>query len=178
MYPPTTSGLSARDSSFESSAGSSCKRCMSPAAIVTSSIHVIRDLVPFCADLLPPHKRFRDSISVKDSVKEDIDTDVLEDIKAEAMVVEVAVYRDVEAGVEVCIGIEVDVGIDVEDQVESSDRGTMEVVVDVVARIDVTDGMLTPNTVEHLEQVEKGLQDIYEHVMKISLQRIEDIEIG
>ncbi|GKC41460.1 hypothetical protein Tco_1059182, partial [Tanacetum coccineum] len=54
--------------------------------------------------------------------------------------------------------MEVDVGVDVEDEVEdevkSSDRGTMK------------------------EQVEEGLQDIYDHVIKIPLQRIEDIETG
>ncbi|GKA76867.1 reverse transcriptase domain-containing protein [Tanacetum coccineum] len=54
----------------------------------------------------------------------------------------------------------------------------MEVGVDVVARIDIPDCMLMPNVVERLEQVEEGLQDIYDHVIKIPLQRIEDIETG
>ncbi|GKB33910.1 hypothetical protein Tco_0873311, partial [Tanacetum coccineum] len=54
----------------------------------------------------------------------------------------------------------------------------MEVGVDVVAGIDIPDGMLMPNAVEHLEQVEEGLQDIYEHVIEIPFQRIEDIEMG
>ncbi|GJS95356.1 hypothetical protein Tco_0802324 [Tanacetum coccineum] len=72
----------------------------------------------------------------------------------------------------------VDVEDEVEDEVESSDRGTMEVGVDVVVGIDIPDGMLMPDAVERLEQVEEGLQDIYEHVMEIPLQRIEDIETG
>ncbi|GJS92722.1 hypothetical protein Tco_0799690 [Tanacetum coccineum] len=109
---------------------------MSPAAIVTLCIHDTRALVPSRADLLPPRKRFRDSISPEDSVEEDIDTDVLEDIEANVMAVKVAIDRDVEAEIDACIGMEVDVGVDVEDEVESSDRGTMEVGVDVVARID------------------------------------------
>ncbi|GJS33112.1 hypothetical protein Tco_0531494 [Tanacetum coccineum] len=180
MYLPTKSKSSAGDSSSESYVGPSRKRCRSPAASVTSSILALRDLVPSRADLLPPRKRFRDSISPEDSVKEDIDTDVLEDIEVDAMADEVAIDRDVEAGVDAGIGMEVDVGIDVEDEVEdeveSSDRGTMEVRVDVVARIDIPDGMLIPDAMEHLEQVKEGLQDIYEHVMKIPLQRIEDIE--
>ncbi|GKG17266.1 hypothetical protein Tco_0362223, partial [Tanacetum coccineum] len=67
---------------------------------------------------------------------------------------------------------------EVEDEVESSDRGTMEVGVDVVAGIDIPDGMLMPDAVERLQQVEEGLQDIYEHVMEIPLHRIEDIETG
>ncbi|GKB96171.1 hypothetical protein Tco_0982308 [Tanacetum coccineum] len=46
MYPPMTSESSAGDSSSESSAGLSRKRCRSPAATVTSSIHATRALVP------------------------------------------------------------------------------------------------------------------------------------
>ncbi|GKA77554.1 hypothetical protein Tco_0784015 [Tanacetum coccineum] len=182
MYPPTTSESSAGDSSFESSVGPSRKRCRSPAATVTSLVHATRDLVPSRADLLPPRKRFRDSISPEDSVEEDIDTDVLEDIEADATAVEVAVDRDVVARVDAGIDMEVDVGVDVEDEVEdeveSSDRGTMEVGVDVVVGIDIPDAMLMPDVVERLEQVEEGLQDIYDHVIEIPLQRIEDIETG
>ncbi|GKD21084.1 hypothetical protein Tco_1222787 [Tanacetum coccineum] len=173
MYPPTTSKSSAGDSSSESSAGPSCKRCRSPAATVTSSIHAIRALVPSCANLLPPRKRFRDSISPEDSVEEDIDMDVLEDIEADATAVEVAVDRDVEAGIDAGIDMEVDVGVDVEDEVEdeveSSERGTIEVGVVVVAGIDIPDVMLMPDAVERLEQVEEGLQDIYDHVIEIPL---------
>ncbi|GKE34549.1 hypothetical protein Tco_1453871, partial [Tanacetum coccineum] len=182
MYPPTTSESLAGDSSFESSARPSHKRCRSPAATMTSYIHASRDLVPSRADLLPPRKRFRNFISPEDSVEEDIDTDVLADIEADATVVGVAVDRDVEAGVDTSIGMEVDVRVDVEDkvedEVESSDRGTMEVGVDVVVGIDILDGMLMPDAVERLEQVEEVMQDIYGHVMEIPLQRVEDIETG
>ncbi|GKB03578.1 reverse transcriptase domain-containing protein [Tanacetum coccineum] len=115
MYPSTTSKSSAGDSSFESSAGPSRR---SPATTVTSSIHTTRALVPSCADLLPPRKRFRDSISLEDSVKEDN-----------------------------CYGYEV------EDEVGSSDRGTIEVGEDVVVGIDIPDGMLIPDAVEHLESI-------------------------
>ncbi|GJU95717.1 hypothetical protein Tco_1320473, partial [Tanacetum coccineum] len=164
MYPPTTSESSDGDSSSESSAGPSHKRCRSLAATMTSSIHALRALVPSRADLLPPRKRFRDSISPEDSVEEDIDTDVLADIEADATAFEVAVDRDVEAGVDASIGMKVDVGVDVEDEVEdeveSSDRGTIEVRVDVVARINISDVMLMPDAVERLEQ------------------RVEDIETG
>ncbi|GJS34782.1 hypothetical protein Tco_0533164, partial [Tanacetum coccineum] len=143
MYPPTTSELSAGDSSSESSTGLSRNRCRSPAAIVTSYIHALRALVPFCADFLPPHKRFRDSILPEDSVEEDIDTDVLADIEPDATAVKVVVDGDVEAGVDAGIGMEVNFRVDVEDEVEdevkSSDRGTMEVGVDVVVGIDIPD---------------------------------------
>nr|GEW61597.1 hypothetical protein [Tanacetum cinerariifolium] len=180
MYPPTTSESSVRDSSSKSSAGPSHKRCRSHVATVTLSIHDTRALVLSHADLLPPSKRFRDSISPEDSVKEDIDTNVLEDIEADATAVKVVVDRDIMTEVDACIDMKVDIRVDVEDEVEdeveSSDRGTMEVGVDVVAGIDIPDGMLIPDAVEHLEQVEEGLQDFYEHVTEIPLQRIEDIE--
>nr|GEV77303.1 hypothetical protein [Tanacetum cinerariifolium] len=65
---------------------------------------------------------------------------------------EVAVDRDVEPGVDAGIGMKVNIRIDVEDEVGSSDRGTMEVEVDIVTGIDVHD--------------------------EIPLQRIEDIEMG
>nr|GEV90593.1 putative reverse transcriptase domain-containing protein [Tanacetum cinerariifolium] len=131
----------------------------SPDATVTSSIHASRALVPSRAIILPSRKRFRDSISPEDSVKEDIDTDVLADIKDEATAIKVAIDRDVEARIDAGIGMEVDVGVDVkdevEDEVESSDKGTIEVGVDVVAEIDIPDGMLMPDVVEHLELIVK-----------------------
>nr|GEV97281.1 putative reverse transcriptase domain-containing protein [Tanacetum cinerariifolium] len=182
MYQPMTSELSVGDSSSESSAGPSCKRCRSPAATMTSSIHTTRALVPSRADLLQPHKRFMDSISPEDSVEEDIDMDVLEDYEADTTAIKVAVDRDVKVGIDASIDIEVDVEVDVEDEVEdeveSSDRGTIEVRLDVVAGIDIPDGMLMPDAIERLEQVEEDLQDIYDHVIKIPLQRIEDIKMG
>ncbi|GJY88823.1 putative reverse transcriptase domain-containing protein [Tanacetum coccineum] len=158
MYPPMTSESLAGDSSSESSVGPSRKRCRSPVATMTSYIHALRDLVPSRADLLPPHKRFRNFISPEDSVEEDIDTDVLADIEADATVVGVAVDRDVEAGVDTSIGMEVDVRVDVEDEVESSDRGTMEVGVDVVVGIDILDGMLMPDA--RVEDIETGQREL------------------
>ncbi|GKD37474.1 reverse transcriptase domain-containing protein [Tanacetum coccineum] len=182
MYPLTTSQSSAGDSFSESSDRPSHKRCRSPAATMTSPIHVTRALVPSHANLLPPHKRFRYSISPEDSVKDDIDMDMLEDIEADVTAVEVAVDKDVEARIDAGIDMEVDVRVDVEDEVEdeveSSDRDTMEVGVDMVAGIHIPDAMLMPDAVERLEQVEEGLQDIYDHVTEIPLQRIEDIETG
>nr|GEU99218.1 reverse transcriptase domain-containing protein [Tanacetum cinerariifolium] len=147
---------SAGDSSSESSVGPSRKRCRSFTVIVISCIHATIALVPSRADLLPPRKRFRDSISREDNVEEDIDTDVLEDIEADNTVIEITVDRDVEAGIDTSIDMEIDVGVDVEDEVkdevESSDRGTMEVGMDMVAGIDIPDGMLMPDAVKHLEQ--------------------------
>nr|GEW73128.1 hypothetical protein [Tanacetum cinerariifolium] len=158
MYRPKTSDSSIRDYSFESSDGLSRKRCRSLTATMTSFVHATRALVPSHADLFPPRKRFRDSISTDDSVEEEIDANELANIKVDATAVKVVVNRDVEAEVDACIGMEVDVGVDVghgiEDEVESNDMGTIEVRADVVARIDIPDGMLMPDVVKRLEQRE------------------------
>ncbi|GJS66735.1 hypothetical protein Tco_0681299 [Tanacetum coccineum] len=114
------------------------------------------------------------------SVEEDIDTDVLKDIKADATAIEVAVDRDVKAEVDATIDMEVNVEVyikdEVEDEIESNDRGIVEVRVYVAIEIDIPDAMLMPDAIEHLEHVEEGLQVIYDHVIEILLQRIEDIE--
>nr|GEZ49263.1 hypothetical protein [Tanacetum cinerariifolium] len=97
-----------------------------------------------------------DHLARDDNIKEDIDEDVLEDIEADAMAIQVVVDRDVEAEVDTVIRMKVDVWVDVKDdikdEVESSDRGTMEVGVDMVAGIDIPNGMLMTDTVEPLEQ--------------------------
>nr|GEW97359.1 hypothetical protein [Tanacetum cinerariifolium] len=64
MYSSTTSESSAGDSSFESSAGPSRKRCRSPAATVISSIHDTRVLVPSRTNFLPPRKSDRGTMEV------------------------------------------------------------------------------------------------------------------
>ncbi|GKC45771.1 hypothetical protein Tco_1063493 [Tanacetum coccineum] len=74
-YPPTTS-KSSPDSSSERSldssspSGPSRKRYRSPTTSVPSSTPVLRLVAPTHADLLPPHKMFRDSYSPEDSREE------------------------------------------------------------------------------------------------------------
>ncbi|GKE94042.1 hypothetical protein Tco_1578897 [Tanacetum coccineum] len=68
LYPPTTSESSSGDSSerplhaSSHSAGPSRKRCRSPVDFVPSSMPVMGSLAPTRADLLPPRKRFKDSV--------------------------------------------------------------------------------------------------------------------
>ncbi|GJR03910.1 hypothetical protein Tco_0526894 [Tanacetum coccineum] len=180
-----TSGHSTSDQSLSRRSSPSLpqgmrSRCKSPTTTVPSSIPASRALIPTRADLLPPHKRYKDSILPEDSVEEDIEADVLADIEADTTAVEVAANMEVEAGIDAGIGMEVDVRVYIEEEdegeAESSDRGTMEVGVDVVAEIDIPDGMLMPDAVERLKQVEEVVQDIYRHVMEIPIQRVEDIK--
>ncbi|GJU36269.1 hypothetical protein Tco_1184623 [Tanacetum coccineum] len=173
MYPSMTFESSAGDSSSKSSAEPSCKRCRSLVTAVPLPIHTPGALVPTSANILPPHKRFRDSYLPKDSTEEDIDADVLADIKVDAAATKVAATIDVEAEIDASVGIGVSVGFEREDEakdnVKSGDRGTIEVGVDVVARIDIHVGMLMLDTIKCLEQLEEGVQDMYEHMMEIPL---------
>nr|GEU52699.1 putative reverse transcriptase domain-containing protein [Tanacetum cinerariifolium] len=150
IYPPLA--RTSWDSSSKSSARPFHKRCRAPPATVTSSIHALGALVHSRSDLLPPRKRFRDSISPEDSVEEDVDGDVLENIEADATAVVVAADMDVRDGVVADIGMEVDVGVDVATRLGARSSPVIE--------------------------VEEVVQDIYGHVMEIPLQRVEDIKTG
>ncbi|GKF27064.1 hypothetical protein Tco_0082958, partial [Tanacetum coccineum] len=84
LYPPTTSESSSGDSSerpLHSSSHSvrpSRKRGRSPVDFVPSSTPVMESLAPTHADLLPPHKRFRDSYSSEAGIEEDTKIDPIE----------------------------------------------------------------------------------------------------
>ncbi|GKB17451.1 hypothetical protein Tco_0851374 [Tanacetum coccineum] len=77
FYPPTILESSLGDSSkrplhsSSHSAGLSSKRCRSLVDYVPSYTQVMGSLAPTRADLLPPHKRFRDLYSSKASIEED-----------------------------------------------------------------------------------------------------------
>ncbi|GJW64710.1 reverse transcriptase domain-containing protein [Tanacetum coccineum] len=147
MYPLMTSESSVGDSSSKLSVGPSRKRCRSPTTTVTLYIHALRALVPSRADLLPPRKRFRDFISPEDSVEDDIDTDVLADIEADATAIGVTGDMDVED--------------EVKGEVESSDRGTMDVGVDVVVGIDIPD-----------EDIKTGQKDLEARSLIVGGERV------
>ncbi|GKA48943.1 hypothetical protein Tco_0741901 [Tanacetum coccineum] len=84
LYPLTTLESSSGDSSerplhsSSHSAGPSRKRYRSPVDSGPSSTPVMRSLAPTRADLLPPHKRFRDSYSPETSIEEDTKIDPIE----------------------------------------------------------------------------------------------------
>ncbi|GJX14176.1 hypothetical protein Tco_0205934 [Tanacetum coccineum] len=69
-YPPTTLESSSERSldSSSLSAGPSHKRCRSPTTSISLSTPVSRLIAPTHVDILPPHKRFKDSYSLEDSM--------------------------------------------------------------------------------------------------------------
>nr|GEU79104.1 hypothetical protein [Tanacetum cinerariifolium] len=130
----------------------------------------------FESSVRPSRKRCR-SPAATDSVKEDIDLNVLKDIKADAIVVEVAVDKDVEAGIDAGIYMKVNVRIDIKDEVESSDKGTMVVGADMDDGIDIPDGMLMPDAVECLKQRQLEASQLIASGERVSLSdRIRSLE--
>ncbi|GJZ12259.1 hypothetical protein Tco_0547489 [Tanacetum coccineum] len=86
-YPPrrdtstSSSGISSERPCIHllvSAGRASRKRCRSPIDSVPSSIPVMGSLAPTHADLLSPHKRFRDSYSFEASIEQDIEIDPIE----------------------------------------------------------------------------------------------------
>nr|GEV58645.1 putative reverse transcriptase domain-containing protein [Tanacetum cinerariifolium] len=179
MYPPMTFKSSAGDSSFESSVGPSRKRCRSPTATVTSSIHATKALVPSRADLLPPRKRFKDSISPEDSVEEDVDADELADIEADGTAIEATIDRDVEAGVDADIVLEVNVRIDVENKNMTITRsGAIEELVNrrVEEALDAYEATRVANALEAENQSQNGSDELTMMCTKMALEEEDRVE--
>ncbi|GKD23641.1 hypothetical protein Tco_1225344 [Tanacetum coccineum] len=84
LYPPTTSESSSGDSSerpLHSSSHStrpSRKRCRPLVDSIPSSTPVMGSLAPTRSDLLPPHKRFRDSYSSEASIEKHTEINPIE----------------------------------------------------------------------------------------------------
>nr|GEV78521.1 hypothetical protein [Tanacetum cinerariifolium] len=180
-----TSGSSSSHSSSDhsssghSSLGYSFSRHTPPDIIVADSSTPLRFVHPPLARTLRCNKAYLHwraallstmYLLTISNVEENIDMDVLEVIKADATDVEVAIDRDVEAKIDAGIGMEVDVRVDsedeVEDEVESSDRGTMEVGVDMVAGIDIRDDMLMPDA-----DIKTGQRELEARTMIVGRER-------
>ncbi|GJV34099.1 reverse transcriptase domain-containing protein [Tanacetum coccineum] len=108
------------------------KRCKSPTTSVPSSTHVSRLITSTHVDLLPPHKRFRDSYSPEDSREEHMEIGTAD---AEA-VADLGTGDGVGAHTEDGIGMGVEIAaIDIKEdeeefKPETSAGGTMEIAVD------------------------------------------------
>ncbi|GJU63795.1 hypothetical protein Tco_1245630 [Tanacetum coccineum] len=135
-YPPTTSesslGLSferSLDLSLLSSRPSH-KRCRSPTASIPSPTHDSRLIAPTPADLLPPHKRFRDSYSSEDSGEEHMEVDT-GDAKA---VADIGISDGVVAHTDDGVGMRVEIfSSDVREDDKEFEADTREIVVDPLA---------------------------------------------
>ncbi|GJX43722.1 hypothetical protein Tco_0260398 [Tanacetum coccineum] len=153
----TSSGRSIPDYSFDSPAASfaglSRKRHRSLTVSTPLASPIPRAFYPVHADLLPPCKRIRGSVSMTaqdDSTEEsyeayiepDIDSDIQADIDADIAAAEAA------AAWEVDVRVEIDARFDREDEDdeedESSHRGNVEIEVDTVSEPIASEDTLVP----------------------------------
>ncbi|GJT76114.1 hypothetical protein Tco_1042839 [Tanacetum coccineum] len=142
LYPPTTSELSSERPLHSSLhfAGPSRKRCRYLVDFVPSSMPVMGSLAPTRADLLPPHKRFRDSYWSKASIEEDTDIDPIE--------TEVDIELGIGDGDDVRDHVEIgprDVRDDTEEyEADTSARDTVEVGIDPMFALIVDEEIIEP----------------------------------
>ncbi|GKA73725.1 putative reverse transcriptase domain-containing protein, partial [Tanacetum coccineum] len=167
-YPPTTSESSLGSSSERSLNSSSPsfrpsrKRCRSPTASVPLPTHVSRSIAPTPIDLIPPHKRFRDSHSLDDSGEEHMEVDTAD---AEA-VMDIGISDRFVAHPKDSIGMRVEITgsnvreNDEEFKAEASTANTREIVVDpldIEVRIDrITEIETTQRQLETSQLVASG----------------------
>ncbi|GKC66361.1 hypothetical protein Tco_1098959, partial [Tanacetum coccineum] len=172
--------------------GPSHKRCRSP----TTDSLLIR------ADMFPPHKTLWDSsseyhheISVKDSTERDIydsyevdtesdiDSDILADIEAD-IAAEATSSIEVDTVADAVAPVEADVEpveaeselVEVEVDAEPNARDTVEIAVDVVVKPIILDDLPMSTVRERLDEIEEVVQGLYEHLLDIPAQRLDDIE--
>ncbi|GJW00655.1 putative reverse transcriptase domain-containing protein [Tanacetum coccineum] len=178
LYPPTTSESSLGSSfkrsldSSSPSAGSSRKRCKSPATLVLSSTPVSRSITPTLTDL-PLRKGFRDSYSSEVSREEHMEMGTAD---AET-VADLGISEGVGAHTEDGKGMDVEVATsdiredEEEFEVEASKGGTMEIVVDPLATGDISEP-----TGGDAPDLEGTLYDMFHCMSEVPLDRITEFE--
>ncbi|GKB28710.1 hypothetical protein Tco_0868111 [Tanacetum coccineum] len=195
LYPPTTSESSSGDSSkrprhsSSHSAGPYRKRCRSPVNSIPSSTPVLGSLAPTRIDLLPPHKRFRDSYSSKASIEEDTEIDPIE--TGVNMELGIGDGDDVRDHVEIDPR---DVKDDTEEyEADTSAGDTIEVGIDPMSAPIVEEEIIEPagedpsyssgtrdGIVRSFEDMpidlDDGMRDFYHHMSEVRIDRIVGIE--
>ncbi|GJX11643.1 hypothetical protein Tco_0201502 [Tanacetum coccineum] len=186
--------FSHEDSSFDAPAtisiGPSRKRCRSSVTLLLIVAPTLRALSPLCADLLPPRKRIRGSVTISDyadSTEESyeadtepgINSDIQADIDADTTAADAATTIESDIGAEVGIGIESE--DEVEEETESRDKGTTKIRIDKIDEPVVPDDIPMPVTDKgSREYFQIGLdvviKELYDHMLKLPVQRIVGIE--
>ncbi|GKF27045.1 hypothetical protein Tco_0082939 [Tanacetum coccineum] len=153
--------------------GPSRKRCRSPATLVLSPTHDSRSIAPTPADLLPPHKRFRDSYSLEDSGEEHMEVDIA-DAKA---VADVGISDGVVSHTEDSVGMRVEIAAsdvredDEEFEVEASTVDTREIIVDPLVIGDSSE-----SSKRGIHDLEDTIYDIVHYMLEVRIDRITEIE--
>ncbi|GKD86298.1 hypothetical protein Tco_1357452 [Tanacetum coccineum] len=153
-----TASLQGTQISLEDHSHHSSERSRSSATSIPSTVHTVGALSSTRANLLPPHKRYKD-------VRAYIETETT----AVAAIVDGLDIDPVMAGVETSFepGLAV---VESESKLEEAEadeeagakiqpEGTIEIRVYVATRIDIPDGLLMPDAIEQLRQLEEGTQE-------------------
>ncbi|GKA37098.1 putative reverse transcriptase domain-containing protein [Tanacetum coccineum] len=149
------------------------KRCRSPTASVPSPTHVSRLITPTPVDLLPPHKRFRDSYSPEDNGEEHMEVDTA-DAEADADVGisdGVVAHPDdsIDMGVEIVAS---DVREDDEEfEAEASAADTREIIIDLLAIGDSSESFRGG-----IHDLEDTIYNIVHYMLEVRINRITEIE--
>ncbi|GKC27128.1 hypothetical protein Tco_1034422 [Tanacetum coccineum] len=161
----TSSGsLSDLAPASSSSAGPSQKRSRSLATSISSTIRTAGVLSLTRANLLPPHKRYRDTSAMhsdessdEGSLEAQRESNMDSDIRADIETVTAATTISDGLGIEPPEDAKANDEADAEVQPE----GTIEIRVDVATGIDILDDLLMPDAIEQLGQLEEGMQVVY-----------------
>ncbi|GJW34379.1 putative reverse transcriptase domain-containing protein [Tanacetum coccineum] len=164
------------------------KRRRSPTTSVPVASPVPEALSLIHADLLPPRKRIREiglGVDVEDSYGPYTEPDIDPDVKANIDAC-IAFDDDIAArGTDV----RVDIGTTVEEEAESSAKGMIEIEVDRVTHLVVSDDTAEPvredfpelvSVDRSLDAMQRGLdvvmQELYDHMIEILVHRVRVIE--
>ncbi|GJW00123.1 hypothetical protein Tco_1555374 [Tanacetum coccineum] len=179
-YPLTTSestlGSSSKRSLDSSSPSfrSSRKRCRTPTTLVPSPTHVSRLIAPTPADLLPPHKRFRDSYSPEDSGVEHMEVDTAD---AET-VIDIGISEGVVAHPKDGVGMGFEIAAsdvredDEEFKAEANTTDTREIAVDPLVIGDSSE-----SSRGGIPDLKDTIYDIVHYMSEVRIDRITEIEI-
>ncbi|GJT23759.1 putative reverse transcriptase domain-containing protein [Tanacetum coccineum] len=160
------------DSSSPSSRPSH-KRCRFPTTLVPSPTHVSRSIAPTHVDLLPYHKRFRDSYSLEDSEEEHMEVDTA---NAEP-VADVGISEGVIAHPEDGVGMGFEIATsnvmedDEEFEVEASAADMKEIAIDPLV---IGDSFKSPRG--GIPDLEDTIYDIVHYMSEVHIDRITEIE--
>ncbi|GKA80499.1 hypothetical protein Tco_0787191 [Tanacetum coccineum] len=149
------------------------RRWRSPTASVPSPTHVSRSIAPTSADLLPPHKRFRDSYSLEDSEEEHMEVDTA-DAKA---VADIGISEGVVAHLDDSVGMGFMIAAsdvredDEEFETEASAADTREMVVDPLAIGDSSE-----SSRRGIPDLEDTIYDVVHYMSEVHINRISKIK--
>nr|GEX61849.1 hypothetical protein [Tanacetum cinerariifolium] len=199
IQPSSYPFVSSSSSSSGSSHSSSFDTSHTPSGILPrkrQQSHPSGPLSSTRAYLLPPHKRFRGTstashyeASMDDSIEANVEVDVEADAKTDSEadsetdvkaytkpLIDTDIEADDAADVEANIGADIEPTIKAETNAEDSVGDTIDIVIDVVIVPVTPDDLFASTVAKQLDEYEETMQGMYEHLLEMLIQRLEDIK--